>query len=326
MKERLRYLFIVGSLSLILSSCGSGDEYVRMEGMIWNTVYHITYKGPQNLQDSVLPVLNEVGQSLSVFDKNSIVSRLNDTCSLVVDSHFTKVYDESKRINRLSRGQFDPTVGPLIEAWGFGPGHTPTGDTLAIDSVRKFIGIEKTSRRGDMIIKEDWRTRFNFSAIAKGYGCDAVGEMMKKNGVSDYMVEIGGEISMSGKSPSGKYWRIAIDAPKEGSQPGEETMMVISLTDAGVATSGNYRNYREENGVKTAHTISPATGRPLIGEILSATIIAPTCMEADAIATACMAGPLKEAEELIEKAKVAGLLILSDSIWLSPSFGKYISK
>ena len=310
---------LLGLLSLNVA-CSRNENYVKCEGMIWNTLYHITYKGPVTLQDSILPVLDEVGKSLSVFDKNSLVSLLNAGDSVTANRHLMTVYEASRRINELSKGNFDPTLSPLIDAWGFGKGHTPNADTLAVDSVMKFIGIGKTHAKGNVIYKDDKRTRFNFSAIAKGYGCDAVGEMFRRNGVDNYMVEIGGELALSGESPSGKDWNIAVDAPVEGKNPGEEPVIVLSLTNVGVATSGNYRNFREENGQKTAHTISPVTGRPFIGDILSATVIAPTCMEADGIATACMASTPSEAKEILQEAGVEGMLIFPDSIWMTDGF------
>lgn len=316
-------------LSIILSfntGCSKNENYVKTEGMIWNTLYHITYKGNPELKDSILPVLNDVGKSLSVFDKNSLVSKLNCSESIVGDEFLLAVYDASKRINELSKGKFDPTVSPLIDAWGFGKGHEATRDTLAIDSILQFIGIQKTHREGEMILKEDFRTQFNFSAIAKGYGCDAVGDMFKRNGVTDFMIEIGGEITLNGESPSGKKWKIAVDAPVEGKNPGEETVLILSLTEAGIATSGNYRNYRIEGGRKVAHTISPLTGRPVTGEILSATIVAPTCMEADGLATACMASTLEESKDILESAGVEGLLILENGIYTTEGFDQYIDK
>lgn len=280
--------------------------------MIWNTLYHVTYKGPASLQDSILPVLNEVGRSLSVFDSNSLVSLLNNSDSVRADSHLRKVYLASRRINELSAGRFDPTVSPLVDAWGFGPSHQASNDTLAIDSILAFVGINKTRLHDDWLVKDDLRTRFNFSAIAKGYGCDCVADMFRRNGVSDFMVEIGGEIVLSGLSPSGGLWRIAIDTPKEGLAPGEESLEVLELTDAAIATSGNYRNFRIVDGNKVGHTISAVTGRPYAGEILSATVIAPSCMEADALATACMAGNVDMARSLLSEAKASGILVTSD--------------
>lgn len=323
--DKLAYLICIITLACLNTACSKNDTYVKSEGMIWNTIYHITYKGSPQLQDSILPVLNEVSASLSVFDKNSLVSRLNDSQKVEADQHLKLIYETSRKIHSLSKGVFDPTVSPLVDAWGFGRGHNPTKDTLAIDSLLEFVGFDKTRLEGGNIIKEDIRIQFNFSAIAKGYGCDAVGEMFRRNGVTDYMVEIGGELALSGKSPSGNLWNIAIDAPVENLQPGEQEVLVLELTDCGIATSGNYRNYREVGGQKYVHTISPTTGRPIINRILSATVIAPTCMEADAIATACMALDDEGARELLWDTATEGLFIYNDSVWMSPGFSDFIT-
>lgn len=322
-----KYLILIisltGLLITILSlSCTREKRFYRVEGMVWNTMYHVIYEGPESLQDSIMPVLDEVGASLSVFDKNSLVSQLNEGDSVKTDRHLISVYEKSGKIHELSKGMFDPTLSPLIDAWGFGRGHEVTADTMAIDSLLKIVGFDKTAIKGDYLVKNDHRIQFNFSAIAKGYGCDAVGKMLARNGVQNYMVEIGGEISLKGNNPTGGEWKVAIDAPVDGSNPGESTALVIGLTDAGVATSGNYRNYRESGGIKTGHTISPLTGRPVQGKVLSATIVASDCMTADGIATACMAS--ENPEELIYESKTEGLLIYPDSMWMSPGFRKMV--
>lgn len=309
---------------ILFATCGKDEKYQREEGMVWNTLYHITYKSDKDMGDSIINVLNRVSKSLNVFDSTSIVGRLNRRGSLEVDNDFIMVYDASKRINGMSEGMFDPTVSPLVTAWGFGIGHKPTADTLAIDSILKYVGINKTERKGNIIIKEDVRTQFNFSAIAKGYGCDAVGEMFRSNGINDYMVEIGGEISLSGKNPQGGLWRISIDAPTEGNSEGRESAMIISLTDQGIATSGNYRNFRKDGNELRAHTISPLTGRPYISKVLSATVVAETCMEADGFATACMASEPEEARNLLLRSGIEGLLILEDSVWMTPGFREFV--
>lgn len=323
----MRYLSII-LLALVadLMSCDTATRYQKTEGLIWNTMYHVSYKGPAELKDSIVPVLDEVAASLSVFDENSLVSKLNRGMEIEADSHFQKVYEASVRIHGLSGGNFDPTLSPLIDAWGFGRGHHITGDTMKIDSVLQFVGIGKTRMENGRIIKDDIRTRFNLSAIAKGYGCDEVGEMLERNGVKDYMVEIGGEVALKGDSPSGGIWKIGIDTPAEYMAPGESTVLILGLTDCGIATSGNYRNYFENDaGEKMGHTISPVTGRPFQSEILSATIIAPACMEADGLATACMASTFHQAREIIRHSGTEGMLILADTIWMSPGFSLYIT-
>ena len=312
---------LVVAASSLLSSC-LGNSYRREEGMIWNTTYRITYNGPAELADSILPVLNDVGASLNVFDKNSLVSRVNASDSAEIDSHFSRVYAESRIVNNASEGMFDPTLSPLITAWGFGIGHEVTADTLAIDSILNFVGIGKTHLKGDWLVKDDPRIQFNFSAVAKGYGCDAVAAMFRRNGVNDYLVEIGGEIALGGMSPKGGAWRISIDKPIEtDSTEIHDAVLVVEATDCGIATSGNYRNFRKEGGKTLGHTISPVTGRPVTTDVVSATVVANTCMEADAAATACMALGSERAQAMLQTLKMEGMLIMADStVWESQGF------
>ncbi|MDE6297874.1 MAG: FAD:protein FMN transferase, partial [Muribaculaceae bacterium] len=301
--------------------------YVSEEGMVWNTQFHITFKGPSTLKDSILSVLEEVGHNLSVFDSTSLVSKVNRRNSTVVNRDFIAVYNMSKKINQLTDGMFDPTLSPLITAWGFGPGHKISSDTLKVDSILKFVGLNKTSLNDSVLIKENRKIEFNFSAIAKGYGCDRVAEMFKRNGVTDFLIEIGGEIVASGISPHNSNWNISIDRPViSSSEIIHDSQVIISFTDMGLATSGNYRNYHESGSSRYGHTISPVTGRPIQTDVLSATVLAPSSMEADALSTSFMALGSKKASELTLRLKLPVMLILSDSVWFSPEFEKLIVK
>lgn len=310
------------SLTALMMACRD-QGYVTTRGVVWNTTYNITYDGDTALEDSILKVIGEIGKSLNVFDSCSLVSAVNRSDSaFTVDSHFMAVYETSRRINTASDGMFDPTLSPLIKAWGFGPGHEENRDTLAVYSILSFTGISKTRLEGATLLKDDPRTEFNFSAIAKGYACDAVGAMFRRNGVEDYLVEIGGELAAGGKSPTGGKWRISIDAPvKNDREIVHDSYIIIEVTDAGIATSGNYRNFRQTGGKTIGHTLSPKTGRPVETDVVSATIIAPTAMEADAAATACMAGGSTLAKAMLAELRFQALLILSDSTsWTTPSF------
>ncbi len=320
------FLYIFNSLLtlcfLLSSSCNPSPTYQREEGMIWNTVYHITYESDIQLGDSILATLEKVGKSLSVFDKSSLVSKVNEADSMEVDNMFADVYNASLKINKASTGMFDPTISPLITAWGFGPGHTVSADSTAVDSILRFTGISKTRLQGKTLIKNDRRIQFNFSAIAKGYGCDQVAEMLKRNGVKNYLVEIGGELSIGGKSPRSDKWKISIDRPiQTDSTEIHDSSAVIAVTDCGVATSGNYRNFHKDGGKTFGHTISPVTGYPVETDVISATVIAPNCMLADGAATACMASGSRLAKEMLSRLGFEGMLILSDStIWTSARF------
>lgn len=313
----------VATFFAVLTACRKADPYVNAEGIIWNTSYHITYKGPVSLTDSIFLVLDSVGKSLNVFDSTSLVSKANLTDEIEVDENFRRVYEASRLIHKSSNGMFDPTLSPLITAWGFGKGHTFTADTAAVDSVLKFVGLNKTSLKGKVLHKEDIRTQFNFSAIAKGFGCDKVGEMLKRNGVTDYIVEIGGEITLAGNAPGRSGWRVAIDKPVESTGNEHQQGIVVNITDCGLATSGNYRNFHKEGKTTLGHTISPITGRPVQTDVISATVMAPTCMEADGAATACMAAGSVMAKRLLNDLGYEGMLILSDTtVWMSEGFMK----
>ncbi len=323
-------------LPMLFSACGGNnkksenqsDGYAKAEGMIWNTTYHLTFRGPESLADSALRVLEEVGRSLNVFDTTSLVSRVNRGNSVPVNTDFLRVYVMSKRVNKISGGAFDPTLGPLIAAWGFGPGHKATADTARTDSLLALCGIQKTRLSHYALVKENPAISFNFSAIAKGFGCDRVAEMLTENGVKDYLVEIGGEIRAAGVSPSGGDWRVSVDRPVHGaSADSRESACIVAFTDMGMATSGNYRNFHKDGSRIYGHTISSKTGRPVQTDVISATVLASTAMEADALATAFMAAGSERTREINNTLRRPVMLILADStIWSSPQFTALITE
>ncbi|MBO5029577.1 MAG: FAD:protein FMN transferase [Muribaculaceae bacterium] len=293
--------------------------------MIWNTMYNVTYDGPATLRDSLMPQFNRVAASVSAFDSTSLVSRINRNETARTDSAFRHVYRMSQLVNGRSGGAFDPTVSPLVTAWGFGKGHKATADTARIDELLKYVGIGKTRLHGNLLLKNDPRLEFNFSAIAKGYGCDAVGEMFLRNGVSNFLIEVGGEILAHGESPRGGKWRVSVDMPIRSEGVVHQSQCVLKIGNEGVATSGNYRNYHEQKGHVYGHTIDPVTGRPVQTDVLSATVIAPTAMEADAYATAAMALGSARAQQMAQKYGLAMMLIMpGNKIWMSPGFKKYV--
>lgn len=312
-------------LLFTLSSCG--NDYKSLDGMIWNTTYHITYDGDKDLSDSIYIVLNQIDASLNVFDENSVISKANASQTLRVDKDFRNVYEMSKKYNELSDGAFDPTLGPLIDAWGFGKGHKATSDTLRLKQLLANVGISKTRLEKETLIKDNPKISFNFSAIAKGYGCDRIGEMLKRNGVESYLVEIGGEIRCAGNGPHGEAWKISIDEPIQTDTINHDSECVIQVSDCGIATSGNYRNFHVEEGNTYGHTISSKTGRPVQTDVISATVVAPTSMEADALATTIMALGKDAAIELCDKLGFGVLMILNDdTIWQNEQFKKLIVK
>ncbi len=302
MKKTL--LLLIG-LAVLATSCLQKPQTQKCAGVVWATGYNITYTSSTDLTDSILATFSRVENSLSPFAKESLISRINRNESMVTDTLLRRVFTTSQYVNRISDGAFDPTVAPLVNLWGFGYKTSAEPPTQAkIDSTLQQIGIARCYLSNDSLIKHTPEIEFNFSAITKGYGCDLVGEMLAQNGAESYMVEIGGEIALKGKNPQGEPWHIQIDAPISGSKAMQHTAFkVISITDCGIATSGNYRNYRETKSGRTWHTIDPRTGHPAQTSTLSATVIAPNCMMADALATACMAMPEAEAIAMIESLK-----------------------
>lgn len=239
--------------------------------------------------------------SLSPFRAESLVSRINRGETDETDTSLRKIFTTSQQINLESGGMFDPTVAPAVNLWRFGyrdSGHEPTDSE--IEDARSMVGIDGCRLKNLRIVKKSAYTEFDFSAITKGYGCDQIGEMLRRNGCSDYMVEIGGEIALSGKNSQGEPWHIMIDAPvANDTTVVHKAMSIVKLTDCGIATSGNYRNYRDTPSGRVGHTIDPMTCRPVQTTTLSATVIAPDAMTADALATACMAMTRADALRMI---------------------------
>ena len=304
---------------MAVTGCQNSKTWRQMEGVTWNTTYHIVYHSDRDLSDSVRQVMRDIETSLSPFDPNSNLSAINSNLTSSADPTVAAVFVESQRVARLSGGLFDPTVAPLINLWGFGyrdssPGSIPT--TAQIDSAMQLVGISECSISADgTVTKKHPDTEFNFSSITKGYGCDAIGRMLERNGCNSYMIEIGGEIALNGHNPHGRDWRIMIDTPVDNdSTITHSPMSIINLTGCGVATSANYRNFRQTSIGKTSHTIDPLTGQPITLEgrdsmIVSATVIAPTAMTADALATACMIMSPSKALEMVDNEPTASALL-----------------
>lgn len=292
-------------LSLMLS-CTSGSKrnylYYQDQGEIFATGYHIKYAYNRSLKEEIVAELNRFDMSLNPFKENSVITKVNRNEPVELDSFFLEVFRRSEEISRATDGKFDITVSPFINAWGFGFQNMDNVTPETIDSLKDFVGYEKISvDAAGNIVKTDPRVQINTSAIAKGYACDVVANLLKSYGIENYMVEIGGEITAKGVNDKGECWRIGIDKPiDDATGMLHDLQTVLSLCNKSMATSGNYRNYYIKEGKKYAHTIDPLTGYPSQRDILGATVIADDCMTADAYATAFMVMGL---ERSIEKAR-----------------------
>ena len=302
-KSSGKSLFLLTVLFVISCSQGAKKEnwvYFQEQGEIFATGYSIKYAYDRSLKEEIVTALHEFDLSLNPFLENSIITKVNRNEPVELDSLFLNVFYRSQDISAKSEGKFDITVSPLINAWGFGFQNMDSITPELIDSLKQFVGYEKISidDQGE-IIKSDLRVQINTSAIAKGYACDVIADLLERHGIEHYMVEIGGEIAARGVNEKGACWRIGIDKPIDD-ETGmiHDLQVIVSLCDKSLATSGNYRNYYIKDGKKYAHTIDPHTGYPSQRDILGATVIADDCMTADAYATAFMTMGLEKSKKL----------------------------
>lgn len=304
--------------------------YKHCEGKIFGTYYHVTYQSNEDLSSEILKALNSVDSSLSMFNGKSTISKINRGENPDVDGLFEFLFPRSQKISEITHGAFDITVAPLVNAWGFGFKEDKWPNVQTVDSIKQFVGYKKVRLNGLKIEKDDPRIMIDMSAIAKGYGSDVVAYALEKVKVRNFMVEIGGEIVTKGKNEKGENWKIGVSKPTDNPDGQKEYQCILQLTDCGMATSGNYRNFYYKDGVKYAHTIDPVTGRPVQQDIISATIIAPHCYEADAYATACMVMGLEKAKKVLSKEKHLEAYLICNKggkqeVWMTEGFDKHIA-
>lgn len=332
-KNLIYTLILLVSMAIVgLYNSARRPPLLLVEGATMGTTYHIKYADRQgrDFKSSLDSLLNAFNLSLNTYWPQSEISTFNKADGFRFQSpFFFPVLERSQSIVKASQGAFDPTVMPLVNAWGFGPGEPMHPDSAQIDSIRSFVGFEKVHFSTDSVWKSDPRVQLDFSAIAKGYGVDLVADFIHSCGVQNYMVEIGGEVAARGVNPStGRPWKLGILDPSS-SPENMQFSQYISLDDKAMATSGNYFNYRVEEGRKFSHTIDPETGYPVQRTILSASVVADDCMTADAWATAFMVMGFERAKEKLESNKtIEALFIYStprgDSLFVSEPLREYV--
>lgn len=282
--------------------------YQHDEGRIFGTTYHITYQSDDNLKKEIEETLKAVDQEFSMFNPQSTVALINEGKRPTLSDDFLEVYQLAQQVNKESDGAFDITVAPLVNAWGFGFKNQQMPNNHQIDSLRRLVGMEHVSlagAKGSQYVRfQRPRMMLDFSAIAKGYGTDRVARLLMSHDVANFMVEIGGEVYAKGNSEKRLPWRIGVSKPVDDpDNDAQELETVLNVTNQAMATSGNYRNFYYKGGRKYAHTIDPKTGRPVQHSLLSATVLAPTCAEADAYATSFMVMGLDKARQVLERKK-----------------------
>lgn len=302
----MKYIFYL--TFLLFFACKSNQtrkSLVTNFGLAQGTSYSIKYISSdgndyQNQLDSLFTV---VDASMSTYLETSLISRLNVGESfLKVDSHFIKVFKASQEIAEQTSGQFDCTVAPLVHSWGFGTDkNIIPPDSLQVLNILQSVGYEKVGLIGDSLIDKPLTMRLDFNAIAQGYSVDLMAEFLESKGITDYLIEIGGEIRANGLNQRGQEWLIGIDKPSSQIDKSDRFQVKLRLNNQSLATSGNYRNFYEKDGRFFSHTISPKTGYPVQHNLLSATVVADNAMTADAFATAFMVMGVKQTQQFIQK-------------------------
>jgi len=317
-------LLIVGTVLIIRQQ--RAIPYQSNSGMVFGTVYNITYECDSDLHQAIKAELQKVDNSLSPFNPQSVITAINQNKDVVPDEMFQTVFNKAMEISRETNGAFDITVAPLVNAWGFGFKNGIQPNRHQVDSLCRLIGYEKVSLKDGRVVKQMPDIMLDCSAIAKGFGSDVVAHFLKQKGVKNYMVEIGGEIVTSGVNPQRLPWKIGVTKPTDDTlSVKSEIQSILNVTDLAMATSGNYRNFYYKGGKKYAHTIDPKTGYPVQHSLLSATVLAKDCATADAYATSFMVLGVDGAKKVLERhPELMAYFIYSDAngqntVWCSPS-------
>ncbi|MEM7655447.1 MAG: FAD:protein FMN transferase [Bacteroidota bacterium] len=301
----MRYLFVLSAA--FLACQGANYEPIELSGPAQGSSYRIVYDAAQAdpLQSAVDSIFQKVNEALSTYHEGSLILQFNAEAELATDNAlFIEMVSRSRDIATLTEGAFDPTVMPLVRAWGFGPDNALVPKIDNLDSLRQFVGMaqieQEEGRESHIFRKRQSGVQLDFNAIAQGYTVDLLGRILEARGLDNYFVEVGGEILTKGENPQGKAWTIGIEKPIDIAGI-SELATLVRVSDQAVATSGNYRKFYEKDGIRYSHTIDPATGRPVQHSLLSTTVLASDCATADAFATAFMVMGLEKAQAFLAK-------------------------
>lgn len=303
---RGKIVTILSVVLVILPSCRSVNKIEsKITGLTQGTTYSVIWyhgrgESVEKVRNGIEELLMAIDNSLSTYNPGSVISRVNSNEEVVLDTMFINVFKRSYEIWALTGGAFDITAAPLINAWGFGPDATRRFNESIKDRLMELVGMDKIKIVDGMVVKSDPDMCLDVNAIAQGYTVDLLSYYLSSRGFDCYLVEVGGEVRTRGTKAGSEPWIIGLDKPADGNfTPGLYRQADIKLVDKALATSGNYRKFYIEDGIKYSHTIDPKTGYPVKHKLLSATVIADDCTTADALATACMVVGLEKAREMI---------------------------
>lgn len=310
-------------------------QQVKIQGETQGTYYAVTYyeAAGKIYQEDIESLLEDFDNTASMWVENSIISKINRNEKPVqINDDFRILFNMSKEVHHKSHEAFDPTIGPLVNAWGFGFTDRMKVDQHMVDSLLPLIGFEKVKLENNTITKEDPRIQFDFNAIAQGYSADLVAKLLEEKGVENYLIDIGGEVLGKGSKPNNEPWKVGIEKPSDNAGYGQGLKAIVKLQNKALATSGNYRKFYEEDGIRYSHTINPKTGYPVQHSLLSVSVLANDCGTADAYATACMVSGLERSKEMINAIpELEAYFIYSDKTgelktYFTGGFEKYIDE
>lgn len=318
---------------LTLVACVSNPEvaqkeYLQIQGSAQGTTYTVIYAGEKypSLPSRIDSLLKVVDQSLSTYVSDSKISQLNQGDTISYDPMLWNMIEQSIMINRFTKGAFDPTIGPLIKAWGWDYSEADEMDSLKVEKLLQHCGFDLLDFNDERVFFKDSLARLNFNAIAQGYSVDLMADLLDSYQLEDYYVELGGELKIKGKNAKGEDWRIGIDKPKEATEENSERELsaIIELSDVAMATSGNYRKFYLKDGKKYTHTLDPKSGFPIEQNLLSATVVCKNAAMADALATSFMVMGVEAAKEYAARKEGVSIFLIysdggdNDKIYLSP--------
>jgi FAD:protein FMN transferase len=314
-----KFLQVLIVFYFLISGCRHKQySFDRISGVAQGSTYSIVYENrnkimPEELKKQVDKIFRDFDMSVSVYNDSSIISKVNRNEDTYLDTFFIDIFKRSEEISNLTDGAFDITVGPLVRAWGFGPDAHKNFDVNKLDSLKNLVGFKKISVNENHLIKSNPGMKIDVNAIAQGYSADVLYTYFSNLGLRNFLIEIGGEVRVKGDK-TGDGWKIGIDKPQENNLgPDEKLQAVIKIKNKALATSGNYRKFYIEDGIRYSHTIDPKTGYPSKNRLLSATILADNCAKADGIATACMVMGLEKTIEFLKNnPDLEAYLIYSD--------------
>lgn len=329
MSKILYYFFCA---VLLFNSCkGRKEPYIALAGNAQGTTFAIQYndRSHRDFSKSIDSLFHLIDRSMSLWDSTSLISRINrNDTAYIVDEHFEKVFRKAFEVYHITDGSFDPTVSPLVRAWGFSfKKGLPPPDSTQVDSLHKLIGFRKVKLEDGVILKDDPRIEIDFNAIAQGYTVDLISNFLEQKGIEDYLVEVGGEVRAKGINERDSTWVIGIDKPTKNGGDQRPIQATVVLQDRSLATSGSYRKFFERDGKKYSHVIDPTNGYPVMHNMLSVSVIAKDCTTADAYATAFLVmGMDKAFEKALELQLQIFCIYAHDdgtlSVRSTPDFGK----